>query len=65
MERMTDEEYVAIEGSRCPYCRSENIMGEGSIDVDGLGASQEIQCHDCDRFWYDTYALSGYMDPEG
>lgn len=63
---MTEEEYVAAGGVRCPKCGSQNLSGD-SFDTWAGGASQSIGCNDCDAEWTDMYKLVGYgeiMTPE-
>ena len=58
---LTDAEYVATLGTRCPVCQSTELEGS-SVDIDGGDASQEIWCRTCGARWIDTYALTGYTD---
>jgi len=44
-------------GSCCPYCGSISITGE-SVDIDGTGAWQEVDCQECGRRWRDVYRLA-------
>lgn len=60
MEPMTDEEYVACNGLRCPFCGAENTMGAGQFTVDRGQASQQVFCHECGNAWEDIYKLIGY-----
>jgi len=56
---LTEPEYVAIRGIRCPNCGSSEISG-GPVEVTAGGASQPIICGGCGADWYDEYELSGY-----
>ncbi len=58
---LSDEEYVAAGGGKCPACGSREIEG-GSIEVDSTIAWQSVRCNDCGAGWNDTYALTGYSD---
>lgn len=58
-EQLTQEQYVASKGIRCPVCQSEDIDA-GTIEADGSGASQSNRCEDCGAEWYDIYNLIGY-----
>jgi len=49
------KEYLA-KGSSCPFCGSESITG-GSVDIEGVAASQEVSCQECGRSWRDVYRL--------
>lgn len=60
---MTDKEYVAAGGCRCPVCRSDNVVGE-SIGIEGRDAVQEVRCSDCGACWNDVYSLQGYDNLE-
>lgn len=57
---MSNQEYIDVDGSRCPNCRSSNI--EANQDFDGC--SQEAKCHDCGASWVDCYNLVGYTELE-
>lgn len=59
MKRMTDEEYVAADGVKCPFCGSEEIEG-GPVEID-CGANQEVTCLKCERRWFDSYELTGFF----
>lgn len=58
---LSDEDYVAAGGGKCPACGSREIEG-GSIEVDSTIAWQSVRCNDCGAGWNDTYALTGYSD---
>ena len=61
MTTLTDAEYVATLGTRCPVCQCTHFDG-GSVEIDGATASQEIWCMNCGASWTDTYTLTGYTD---
>ena len=61
MTTLTDAEYVATLGTRCPVCQSTRLDG-GSVEIDGTAASQEIWCMNCGASWTDIYTLTGYTD---
>lgn len=64
---MTEEEYAAAGGVRCPKCGSQNLSGD-SFDTWAGGASQSIGCGDCWAEWTDEYTLTRYSDlvpPDG
>ena len=56
---MTDEQYVANNGQLCPYCRSNDLRG-GSFDCEGGAVSQQIDCGNCDKSWFDVYELKSF-----
>lgn len=62
MKKMSQEQYVKTEGSRCPFCESINIVADGNVEVDSGGGSQRVSCDDCDKVWYDCYTLTGYIE---
>lgn len=57
---MTNRGYVRVHGTKCPFCRSEDIVGD-DINVDGGQATQEMSCNECDAEWEDVYRLIGYQ----
>lgn len=59
-EFSTSEQYVAIGGSHCPNCGSENIEGGSNSDTDGDWCSKDVRCLDCKATWDDIFTLSGY-----
>lgn len=61
MKPLTNKEYVASNGSKCPFCGHTYITG-GPVDIDGGTACQEITCQECHRSWYDEYQLTGYVE---
>jgi hypothetical protein len=61
---MTDAQYLALKGHRCPSCGGEDIRG-GRMEVDGQTSWQKIECEDCNATWVDTYGLKGYCELEG
>lgn len=60
---LTDEQYVARNGSICPACSSSQIRA-GDIEVDGATAWQSVSCLHCEATWNDMYALKGYSELE-
>lgn len=70
MDNLTDEQYVADCGNKCPYCHGEGIMS-GEVNVDGKYASQAVKCGDerfnipgCGKEWYDEFILTGWSPKE-
>jgi hypothetical protein len=57
--RMTNEQYVAGHGGRCPFCHHNDIEGD-ETNFDGGSVSQEVHCNNCHASWYDLYALTSY-----
>jgi transcription elongation factor Elf1 len=61
---MTVEEYIAINGVRCPKCRNEHIISS-MVDVDAGVASQGNVCNNCGLSWHDEYKLVNMtIDPD-
>ena len=57
------ELYVLHDGTKCPYCESNEIEGS-SMDVDGNTAWQKITCLGCDKEWNDIYTLTNLVELE-
>lgn len=62
---MTDKQYVAHQGCRCPSCGSSEDLSGDSFNADGGTASQEMGCSACEASWSDLYVLRGYSELEG
>lgn len=58
---MTTEQYVETGGTRCPFCRSQNLDG-GPFEADAGGATQEVGCNDCGKSWLDVHTLIKYEE---
>jgi hypothetical protein len=56
---MSDRQYVAVHGGKCPICRGDDICGD-SFDVNGGTCTQEVSCGGCGASWLDRYDLMGY-----
>lgn len=70
MGAMTNEQYLAAGGLKCPYCGGENLKA-GDISVDGSYAWQEVVCGQpqfdlpgCGKEWHDEYRLTGFVPVE-
>jgi hypothetical protein len=61
---MTDAQYIAIKGVRCPSCGSSDVSGS-HLEVDAGTAFQPMTCSECGANWSDSYVLSGYSDLDG
>lgn len=61
---VSDLEYVAEGGLRCPYCQSTHVEADCGPVVETREAWQDIACCDCGRVWRDFYDLVGYQDLE-
>lgn len=58
---LTTEEYVQKGGTSCPFCGATDITG-GPVEIDAGIASQPVSCNECDKEWWDEYALTGYVE---
>jgi len=50
-------EYLDSRGSRCPFCKSEEIEGR-EINIDCDYTTQEVVCNNCGKSWRDIYQLT-------
>jgi uncharacterized Zn finger protein len=56
---MTDAEYVAAGGQKCPFCGSDAI--EGGLDRrEGRHLHVQAECDECGALWTETFTLTGY-----
>lgn len=60
MNMMTDAEYVATGGAKCPHCRSENITA-GDRQFEGREAWLNVACDDCGERWVEIFKLQGWV----
>lgn len=60
---LTEKEYAATYGTKCPSCRSDAIEG-GSFSTEAGVAWQEVTCLICAASWTDLYTLTGYSNLE-
>ena len=56
---LTSDEYVAKQGTCCPFCWRSDVSGD-EVVVDGGGAHQKVSCNACNEEWTDIYVLTGY-----
>jgi transposase-like protein len=59
------KDYLDSKGVRCPFCKSDQIEGSGSISIEDYQAVQDVSCLKCKRTWTDVYTLSGVYVEEG
>jgi hypothetical protein len=52
------DKYIKENGSTCPFCGGDNYEADGSPQVDGQTAWQEVRCLDCEGCWQDVYTLT-------
>jgi hypothetical protein len=58
---MSDSQYVARKGTRCPVCGSDHLNSE-SVEADGKDGWANVSCADCGATWSDSWQLTGYFD---
>lgn len=61
---MSDEQYLAVKGVRCPYCGSYDINSE-EVDADGGEGTADVECDNCGKNWTDLFGLRGYIPGAG
>lgn len=61
---MSEAQYVACGGNRCPFCGGVDIVAE-KISMDGPCGSEDTSCEDCEATWTTAYQLSGYFNGKG
>jgi len=50
------EQYMATAGVRCPYCESDQVVGD-SFDVEVGEVRQDVSCNNCEETWVAIYSL--------
>jgi hypothetical protein len=60
--RMTSIEYCKNNGSICPYCKSKDTTGNGSMINSDNVTRQRVQCNECKKCWTDIHSLVGYEE---
>lgn len=58
---ISSDEYVAIGGCRCPFCKNNNI-GSSTPQMDDFGITVPVECFACGETWTDVYGLIGYKE---
>lgn len=61
---MTDAEYVAAGGEKCPFCGGADIQG-GLDCKEGRHLYIQANCVTCGEIWTDAYTLTGYSTGRG
>lgn len=61
MGPMTDAEFTAHGGNRCPFCGSHDVEGE-DLEADGACAWDSCRCLACEATWSTAYSVTGYFD---
>lgn len=61
--KLTPEQKTAYleNSSQCPYCKSDNITGEGHVYV-GDNDGNKITCKNCGKQWIDIFTITGVME---
>ena len=57
---MTNEEYVDRDGKECPYCKADNVIASGGLDIDGTVATCIVGCVGCGKRWSDIFVLTSF-----
>ncbi len=61
---LSNEEHARNGAGLCPWCRSANLEVVNMGTFDGPEFSQEMACNECEKRWWDIYAISGYSEVE-
>jgi len=65
MDQEQKQAYLKSEGSKCPFCKSENIWGGITHSAKYYdGYEQEVQCNECGKAWKDIYTLTDVEEIE-
>ena len=65
MDAEQRQAYLESEGSRRPFCDSEEIEGEVASSADYYdGYEQEVVCKACGKAWKDIYTLTDVEEIE-
>lgn len=62
-EDNVEKKYMDSDGTKCPYCDSENITAD-PIQADAGCASGDVHCKSCGKSWKDYYDLAGMGEVE-
>lgn len=62
-EAVPPKRYARESYSHCPNCGADDIEGR-HVEIDSQIAWQDVSCSVCEASWRDTYALTGYINPE-
>lgn len=57
---LTDSEYVAEGGAKCPHCRSNRLTG-GERQFEGTEAFLDVTCDNCGNRWVEVFKMVGWM----
>ena len=65
MSKLSEEQYVGMQGLACPNCLSREIIAISEYDQSSPDIIvREISCTDCHHRWVDVYELVGYNNLE-
>ena len=57
LTKQMELEYINNEASQCPFCKSDDITGDGFDGAEGNITWQEVTCNKCETSWRETYYL--------
>lgn len=63
--RMSDIEYCAAAGNRCPMCSGRDVEALGHAEAEGRECRQAAGCLGCGAEWTAVYRLTGFEDSNG
>jgi transposase-like protein len=63
MTKKQKKDYLKSVGTKCPYCKSENISTD-PIDSDGSIGWANVRCLDCKKDWVDQWKLVNVEEGE-
>ena len=57
---MTDNQYVACEGSKCPFCKSTDLEHTNAV-IERDEGWQDVECMECHAIWENHFILNGFI----
>jgi transposase-like protein len=61
---MTNQEFRAAHGQKCPFCESENIFHCCGSEIESTEQpgvfTAMVECNDCKKDWEEILQLTGY-----
>lgn len=56
---LTESQYKAVQGQKCPNCESSEIQAV-DYEPNGTDVIANVSCDSCSAYWIDVYTLHGY-----